>query len=77
MKGVRPVAWFATDRPLLSGWAWGEHYLGGGVAVIEADVGKGKLFLFGPEITNRAQTHGTFKFLFNGIYYGSATKQKL
>ncbi|GAG93085.1 unnamed protein product, partial [marine sediment metagenome] len=56
---------------------WGEHYLGGGVAVIEADVGKGKLFLFGPEITNRAQTHGTFKFLFNGIYYGSASKQKL
>jgi hypothetical protein len=24
--------------------------------------------LFGPEITFRAQPHGTFKFLFNGIY---------
>ncbi len=77
MKGVRPVAWFASDKPLVSGWAWGEHYLGGGVAIIEAKVGKGKLFLFGPEITNRAQTHGTFMFLFNGIYYGGATKQKL
>ncbi len=77
MKGVRPVAWFASDKPLVSGWAWGEHYLGGGVAIIEAEVGKGKLFLFGPEITNRAQTHGTFMFLFNGIYYGGATKQKL
>jgi hypothetical protein len=31
-------------------------------------VGKGSLFLFGPEITFRAQPHGTFKFLFNGIY---------
>ena len=38
----------------------------------EAHVGKGKLFLFGPEITFRAQPHGTFKFLFNGIYYGPA-----
>ena len=36
--------------------------------VIDATVGKGKLFLFGPEITFRAQPHGTFKFLFNGIY---------
>ena len=29
-------------------------------------------YLFGPEITFRAQPHGTFKFLFNGIYAGSA-----
>jgi hypothetical protein len=38
------------------------------VAVVDASVGKGSLFLFGPEITFRAQPHGTFKFLFNGIY---------
>jgi hypothetical protein len=72
LKGVRPVAWFATDKPLRSGWAWGQHYLQGGVAVAEAVVGKGRLFLFGPEIAFRAQPHGTFKFLFNGIYYGPA-----
>jgi hypothetical protein len=40
-------------------------------------VGQGKLFLFGPLVTNRAQPHGTFKFLFNGIYYGTAEKMKL
>jgi hypothetical protein len=40
--------------------------------VLEARVGRGKLFLFCPEITFRAQPHGTFKFLFNGIYYGAA-----
>jgi hypothetical protein len=28
--------------------------------------------MFGPEITFRAQPHGTFKFLFNSIYYGPA-----
>ena len=77
MKGVRPIAWYPNAEPLRSGWAWGQHYLDGGVAAIEAEVGKGKLFLFGPEITNRAQTHGTFKFLFNGIYYGGSTKQKM
>jgi hypothetical protein len=72
MKGVKPVAWFDSDKPLRSGWAWGQKYLQDGVAVAEARVGKGKLFLFGPEITFRGQPHGTFKFLFNGIYYGGA-----
>jgi zinc carboxypeptidase len=72
MKGVKPVAWFDSDKPLRSGWAWGQKYLQDGVAVAEAKVGKGKLFLFGPEIAFRGQPHGTFKFLFNGIYYGGA-----
>ncbi len=67
-RGVRRVAWFDSGTPLRSGWAWGQHYLEGGVAAAEADVGRGKLLLFGPEITFRAQPHGTFKFLFNGIY---------
>jgi hypothetical protein len=58
---------------LRSGWAWGQQYLEQAVEVIDAPVGKGHLVLFGPEITWRAQPHGTFKFLFNGIYYGSAT----
>jgi hypothetical protein len=72
-KGVRPVAWFDNPSPLRSGWAWGQHYLNEAVAVIEAQVGRGKLFLFGPEIIFRGQPHGTFKFLFNGIFYGAAT----
>jgi hypothetical protein len=68
MKGVRPLAWFDTATPLRSGWAYGQGYLEGGVAALEASVGKGRLFLFGPEITFRAQPHGTFKFLFNGLF---------
>ena len=71
-RGVTPVAWFADDEPLRSGWAWGQHYLKGGVGVVDATVGEGKLFLYGPEVTNRAQPHGTFKLVFNGIYYGTA-----
>jgi hypothetical protein len=73
MKGVRPVAWFDSATPLRSGWAYGQGYLEGGVQVLDASVGKGRLFLFAPEITFRAQPHGTFKFLFNGIHLAAAT----
>ena len=68
LKGMKPVAWFDSATPLRSGWAYGQGYLQGGVRGRGRAVGKGKLFLFGPEITFRAQPHGTFKFLFNGIY---------
>jgi hypothetical protein len=68
-EGLRTVAWYEKN-PLRSGWAWGQQYLESGAAVVAADVGKGSLLMFGPEITFRAQPHGTFKFLFNGIYYG-------
>ena len=68
---IRTVGWYNTEEPLRSGWAWGEQYLVGGVGVIEADYGEGKLFIFGPKITFRAQPHGTFGFLFNSIYYGA------
>ena len=77
LAGVKPVAWFDSDKPLRSGWAWGQKYLQDGVAIVDAPVGKGRLLLFGPEITFRAQPHGTFKFLFNGIYYGSAESVSL
>jgi hypothetical protein len=73
-RGVRPVAWFDTPAPLRSGWAWGQSYLEMTVAVLEAAVGKGKLLLYGPEVVFRGQPHGTFKLLFNGIFYGAAQK---
>jgi hypothetical protein len=31
---VRPIAWFADDHPLRSGWAWGQAYLRDGVSRI-------------------------------------------
>jgi hypothetical protein len=66
--GVKPIAWFGEEEPLKSGWAWGESYLKNGVTAFEATIGKGKFYAFGPEITFRAQSHGTFKMLFNGLY---------
>jgi hypothetical protein len=69
---VKVLARFARN-PLRSGWAWGQELMEGGVVALEAKVGQGKVLLFGPEILKRAQPHGTFKFLFNGIYYSTAT----
>ena len=65
---ITPLAWFASDKTLRSGWAFGQAYLQDGVAAFEAKIGKGKLFVYGPEITFRGQTHSTYKMLFNQLY---------
>jgi hypothetical protein len=77
IKGTKPVVWFDDGKLLRSGWAWGETYLRRSVQVVEAEVGKGKVFLYGPEIAFRGQPHGTFKLLFNGIHYGPAETVEL
>ena len=76
-KGVKPIAWFENGTPLRSGWAWGQNYLDGGVAMAEAKVGQGTVYLFGPEITFRAQPAGTFKLLFNAIVGGSKVDNRI
>jgi hypothetical protein len=72
---IHPVAWFDTDHPLRSGWAWGQSYLKDSVAVVDASMGKGRMILYGPDILFRAQPHGTFKLLFNGIYLSRAEQK--
>lgn len=74
---ITPLAWFATNKPLRSGWAWGQEYLQDGVAAFTAAVGSGKLYAFGPEITFRGQTHGTFKLLFNTLYAPNKNENKI
>jgi Zinc carboxypeptidase len=71
-KGVRNVAWFASAAPARSGWAWGQQYLDKGVTMLDATVGQGRLFLFGPEILFRSQPHGNYKLFFNGLYLSLA-----
>jgi hypothetical protein len=73
-RGVKPIAWFSSSTPLRSGWAWGQSYLQGGTAMLQADVGSGKLLMFGPEILFRGQPHGTFKLFFNSIFTGLVEK---
>ncbi len=75
--GVKRIGWFDTERPLRSGWAWGQERMQGGAALIEAELGDGQLFLFTPRITFRAQSHAAFPLLFNGIFYGSADNEPI
>jgi len=54
------------ERDILqSGWLIGEKYLSRAAAMVEADYGKGQVILIGLRAQHRAQTHGTFKLLFN------------
>lgn len=71
-KDVHAVAWFSGSKVLKSGWAWGQERLDGASAIVDAPLGKGRVLLMGPEVGQRGQSHGTFKFLFNGVYYGPA-----
>jgi hypothetical protein len=75
-KKTNSVGWFGANS-LDSGWAWGQDYLDGGTAIAEASVGEGKVVLLGPEVNFRDQPHGTYKLLFNGLYYGSAKSAPL
>ena len=61
--------------PLRSGWALGQQHLERAVAIVDVAMGKGHIAMFGPPIIFRAQAHGTFKFLFNGIYYGTRARR--
>jgi hypothetical protein len=74
--GAKPVSWFEGPDPLLSGWAWGQKALDGAAGVVDANYGRGKVFLMGPEVAMRGQAHGTFKFIFNGLMYGPAARGK-
>lgn len=71
-RGVKPAVWFPNNHPLRSGWAWGQQYLADGIAALEAPFGAGKVYLLGPEVTFRAQPHGTFKLFFNPLYLSTA-----
>jgi hypothetical protein len=72
-RGLSTIAYYGEGNLLDSGWAWGQTYLNNSIAVAQDNLGKGKIFLYGPEITFRGQPHATFKLLFNGLLYGPST----
>jgi hypothetical protein len=64
------VAILATyvDRDLLqSGWLLGEQVIARKAAAVAVKQGKGQVVLIGFRPQNRAQTHGTFKMVFNAL----------
>jgi hypothetical protein len=56
------------DRELLeSGWLVGEENLARRAAVVSAKLGQGRVILIGFPAQHRAQTHATYKILFNTL----------
>ena len=56
------------DRDLLeSGWLVGEENLARKAAMVSAKLGQGRVVLIGFPAQHRAQTHGTYKLLFNSL----------
>jgi hypothetical protein len=57
-----------ADRDVLeSGWLIGEKRIAGQAAAVAAKMGAGQVVLIGFRAQHRAQTHGTFKLLFNAL----------
>jgi hypothetical protein len=73
--GVSKVSWFKGKDILRSGWAVGPEQIDGAAGVLDVSVGRGKLFLYGPEVLQRGAAHGTFKLFFNGVLYGPAASR--
>jgi hypothetical protein len=72
-EGVSVVRYPDRDL-LLSGWINGEEHLTGQSALVDVPFENGRLILIGFPAQYRAQTHGTFRYLFNAIHYGSAAR---
>ena len=60
-----------VDRDLLqSGWLLGEDVIANKAAMVSVAHGEGRVLMIGFRTQHRAQTHGTFKFLFNALMSG-------
>lgn len=67
-SGAVAVVKYPSGNPLASGWLLGEKLLQDRVAVVDSASGKGHVILFGIRPQYRAQSHATFKLVFNAFF---------
>jgi hypothetical protein len=72
---IAVIARYPSGGLLLSGFLRGENYLANKPAVVEAPLGTGRVIMLGFAAQRRAQPHGTFKLLFNSLYYATTRGQ--
>jgi hypothetical protein len=64
---IRVAARYGSGDPLLSGWVLGGDKVAGKPAILEADVGRGSVVLFGFQPNYRGQSLATLPLLFNSL----------
>jgi hypothetical protein len=67
---IQMVAEFPGRDLLQSGWLIGENLIAEKAAMVSAEYGEGRVVLIGFRAQFRAQTHGTFKLVFNTLVSG-------
>lgn len=63
------VASYPAEDVLMSGWLLGEDVIARNAAVVDLTHKEGHIVLIGIRCQHRAQSHGTYKFLFNALLY--------
>lgn len=73
-KSPQIIAKYPKESILMSGYLLGEKYLKNRASAVDIPLGEGRVILLGFGVQSRAQPHGTFKLLFNSLYYGTIQK---
>jgi hypothetical protein len=68
------IARYAGRDLLQSGWLIGEDRIASKAAMLSARLGGGRVVLIGFRAQHRAQTHGTFKLLFNALIGAASSR---